>query len=149
MNDADELAHAVREQIPAVLRALAGSTVEELTMRRAGRRLTVRRAVPDATVSIPTEPSASLAELSKLAVPGRTEVRAQVVGVFHRSREADGPALAQAGDLVDGNRAIGVIETLGITSDVVAPLAGRLIELVAHDGQAVGYGTPIAVIAPE
>src|SRR5688500_2167350 len=88
-------------------------------------------------------------ELNKLAMPGRIEVRAQVVGVFHRAREADGPPLAQEGDYVDGNKPIGVIETLGIASDVLAPQAGRLIELVAQDGQAVAYGTLIAVIVAD
>jgi acetyl-CoA carboxylase biotin carboxyl carrier protein len=76
-------------------------------------------------------------------------VRAPVVGVFHRARELDGVSLAQDGDHVDGNKAIGVIETLGISSDVIAPAAGRLSEFVAQDGQAVEYGALIAVIVPE
>ena len=76
-------------------------------------------------------------------------MRALVVGVFHRARELDGPPLAREGDFVDGNKPIGVIETLGIASDVVAPQAGRLIELMAEDGQAVAYGALIAVIVAE
>ncbi|HET7769221.1 MAG TPA: biotin/lipoyl-containing protein, partial [Chloroflexota bacterium] len=72
-----------------------------------------------------------------------------VVGVFHRARELDGPPLAQEGDLIGGNKPIGVIETLGIASDVLAPQAGRLHEIVAEDGQAVQYGAVIAVIVAE
>ena len=151
MAESEELARALREQVPAVLRTLAGSSVEELTIRREGRSLSLRRAVPEASAPPVPAPdtAAPSAELSKLAMAGRVEVRAQVVGVFHRARELDGPPLAQEGDFVDGNKPIGVIETLGIASDVVAPQAGRLIELVAQDGQAVAYGALIAVIVAE
>jgi biotin carboxyl carrier protein len=149
--EAEELARALREQVPEVLRTLSGSSVEELTIRRDGHSLSIHRAVPEA-IPAPSEPheaAPSSAELSKLALVGTVEVRAQVVGVFHRAREIDGPALAQEGDYVDGNKPIGVIETLGISSDVAAPQAGRLIELIAQDGQAVAYGTLIAVIVAE
>ena len=154
MAEADDVARALREQVPEVLRVIAGSSVEELTLRRKGHSLTLRRAVaePGETGQVQAqlpEPLPASAELSKLALAGRVEVRAQVVGVFHRAREADGPPLAQEGDFVDGNKPIGVIETLGIASDVLAPQAGRLRELVAQDGQALAYGALIAVIIAE
>ena len=151
MGEAEELARALREHMPDVLRTLAGTGVEELAIRREGRSVLLRRSVAEVSGAPPpvaAEPSAG-AEMGRLALPGRVEVRAQVVGVFHRAREADGPPLAQEGDHVDGNRPIGVIETLGIASDVVAPQSGRLVELVAQDGQAVQYGALIAVIVAE
>ena len=151
MPESEDLARALREQVPEVLRTLAGSSVEELTIRRDGQSLAIRRAVPEAAPppGQAHEMAVPSSALSKLARAGRIEVRAQVVGVFHRAREIDGPPLAQAGDYVDGNKPIGVIETLGISSDVVAPQAGRVIELVALDGQAVAYGALIAVIVAE
>ena len=149
--DGDKLAKALREQVPAVLRALSGSGVEALALRRDGSSLALKRALPDpsAPAAVVNEPASASAELSKLALPGRIEVRAQVVGVFHRAREDGGAPLAEEGDQVDGNRPIGVIETLGIASDVVSPQAGRLHEIVAQDGQAVQYGAVIAVIVAE
>jgi oxaloacetate decarboxylase (Na+ extruding) subunit alpha len=149
--EAETLARTLREYVPEVLRTLAGTSVEELHLRREGRSVTLRRAVPDAGTAAAHEPEPvpATAELGKLALPGRVEVRAQVVGVFHRAREAEGAPLVQEGDVVDGNRPIGVIETLGIASDVVAAQAGRLHEIVAQDGQAVAYGALIAVIAAE
>ena len=145
------LERALREHVPAILRALAGTTVEELRLERGGTSVTVRRNVEEAPAPAHPETASEqpAAELSQLAVAGRVEVRAQVVGLFHRAREADGQPLAQEGERVDGGRPIGVIETLGIASDVVAPVAGRLAELVPRDGQAVEYGALVAVIVPE
>ena len=152
MSEADAVARALRERVPSLLRVLDGTTVEELQLDDAGASVTVRRQVVEAPHAVPVDaeaPAAPPVDLAKLAVPGRTEVRAPVVGVFHRSRDADAPPLAQEGDRVDGKKPIGVIETLGIASDVVAPVAGRLSELVAQDGQALEYGALIAVILPE
>ena len=150
MAEAEQLARALREQVPEVLKTLAGSGVEALSIRREGHSLALRRALPEpGAAPVHVAEAAPAADLGKLALPGRVEVRAQVVGVFHRARETDGPPLAQEGDVVDGNRPIGVIETLGIASDVLAPQAGRLHELVAQDGQAVAYGALIAVIVAE
>lgn len=150
-SEADAVARALRERVPTVLRVLDGTTVEELRLESGGVSVTVRRQVTEATseAAVAEPAAAPPAELAKLAVPGRTEVRAPVVGVFHRAREVDGAALAQEGDRVDGTKAIGVIETLGIVSDVVASVAGRVAEFVAEDGQAVEYGALIAVIVPK
>ena len=151
VDQAEALAKALREQVPTVLQTLSGTGVEALAIRRDGRSLALKRALPEPGVALPVaaEPLPGNAELGKLALAGRIEVRAQVVGVFHRGRESGGAPLAEAGDLVDGNKPIGVIETLGIASDVLAPQAGRLHEIVAEDGQAVQYGATIAVIVAD
>ena len=147
-----DLERALREQVPAILQALAGTSIEELRLERNGASVSVRRSAGELVAAAHVEPPAThpaAAELNKLATAGRVEVRAQVVGLFHRARETDGPALASEGERVDGGKVIGVIETLGIASDVAAPVAGRLAELIAHDGQAVEYGALLAVIVPE
>jgi acetyl-CoA carboxylase biotin carboxyl carrier protein len=149
-SEAEEVARALRERVPSLLDVLRSTTVEELRLDSGGASVTLRRQVSEAPLPLAAEqPTAPPADLAKLAVPGRTEVRAPVVGVFHRAREADGAPLAQEGDRVDGNKAIGVIETLGIASDVISPVAGRLAEFVAEDNHAVEYGALIAVILPE
>jgi acetyl-CoA carboxylase biotin carboxyl carrier protein len=147
----EALARALREDVPAVLRAIEGSSVEELRLERGGRAIFVRR---DWREAPPPEggaaPAAAVAPpLSRLPGPVRAEVHAQVVGVFHRSRTADGPALASVGDAVKSGTAIGVVETLGIANDVAAPIAGVLVELAVEDGQPVGYGQLLAVIEGE
>jgi biotin carboxyl carrier protein len=147
-NQNAELASALRQDVPALLRAIQGSGVEELKLERGGKRIVLRRSGETEAPSSPKEPALH-AELSRLAVPGRTEVRAQVVGIFHRARDVDAPALANEGDLVENGKVLGVIETLGIAGDVSAPIRGRLCEFAVQDGQPVEYGELIAVLAPE
>jgi biotin carboxyl carrier protein len=142
------LVRTLETDVYAVLRALRGSAVEELRLERGGVRIAVRRAwtapspaaLPAAEAAAPDRPAAA---------PTRSEVRAQLVGVFHRARDVDAPALAAKGDLVEAGQAIGVIETLGMANDVEAPVGGRLADLLVEDGQAVEYGEQLAVIVSE
>lgn len=146
--DGDALAQVLREDVRALLRTLQGSGVEEIRLERSGRRIVLRRSWETSTPTSAEETPAHT-DLSRLAIPGRTEVHAQVVGVFHRAREADSPPLANEGDHVEVGKVLGVVETLGLATDVTAPIRGRLSEFVAHDGQPVEYGQLIAVLVPE
>jgi acetyl-CoA carboxylase biotin carboxyl carrier protein len=72
-----------------------------------------------------------------------------MVGPFHRSREPDGPALVEEGDRVEAGAPLGVIETLGMATEVEAPAAGLLERFLVEDGQPVEFGQVVAVIEPE
>lgn len=62
-------------------------------------------------------------------------VTAQSVGVFV---PAD-PAFV-VGDVVDGTRSLGAIDTVGITNAIVSPVTGVIIAVHVESGQPVEYG---------
>jgi biotin carboxyl carrier protein len=146
--DAARLASFLESGLADVLRALRGSSVEELRIEHDGTSLALSRALPDAVEDGHPTFSATHAEAEDVAGPTVQDVRAQMVGVFHHARDPDGAPLALVDEHVAAGRAIGVIETLGVASDVEAPSDGRLIELLA-DGEPVEYGQTVAVIAPD
>lgn len=145
---APDLLAVVQHDVPALLRALRGTAVEEVRLERGQNRIVLRR-------SFDTSPLPAGAALSPggavgddpAIVPGHQEVKAHMVGVFHRAREQDGTVLATEGGQVRQGQPLGIIETLGIPSEVEAPAAGRLVSVIAEDGQPVEYAQVIAVIA--
>jgi biotin carboxyl carrier protein len=74
-----------------------------------------------------------------LAVPERMIV-APAVGVFRPLLEAAG------GDdgLVTEGQSIGVVEGPGTTTQVCSPFAGRIVGLLAHPGERLREGQPVA-----
>jgi biotin carboxyl carrier protein len=66
------------------------------------------------------------------------EVASQYVGYFRPGAEP-GATLAK-------DEAIGVVESLGLPNDVLAPAAGTLSTFLVGEGDAVEYGTVIARI---
>jgi biotin carboxyl carrier protein len=71
-----------------------------------------------------------------LAVPERMIV-APVVGIFRSNGVADGPEL-NAGD------EIGVVEGPGTSCPILSPFGGTLIGMLAHPGERLRSGQPIA-----
>jgi biotin carboxyl carrier protein len=74
-----------------------------------------------------------------LMVPERVIV-APSVGVF---RPVFGHEVA-CGQSVDAGQAIGVIEGPGVTTPVRSPFCGVLAGLLAHDGERLREGEPVA-----
>ncbi|MCC7495023.1 MAG: hypothetical protein IT204_21925 [Fimbriimonadaceae bacterium] len=156
--------------IESLAELLAASTASEVTVRRGGRAVTVRRhpggrvavvaalaeeasatpllaqpalARPDGE-ALPLVASAETA-LVPLAVAPEAEVhcelvRARRVGVFHRGLTEGGAPLVQVGDQVVPRQQVGCIESMTVYDEVDCPVAGRVVGIFVADGEAVEYG---------
>jgi biotin carboxyl carrier protein len=152
-SDEARLVAALETEVRAVLQAVRGSAVEEICLERAGRRISLRRAwtppvAAAGAAGLGHAPADEFAVQPEPDGPPGVEIRASMVGIFHHAREPEGAALAVEGEYVDMGQPVGVIETLGMASDVEAPAAGRLADLLP-DGQPVEYGQMIGRIAAE
>ncbi len=104
----------------------------ELEIIADGIHVRLRRsiAVVDGDVPAVTE-SGSLASDATTTLP----VTAQSVGVFVPAE----PAFV-VGDIVDGTRPLGAIDTVGITNAIVSPVTGVITAVHVEAGQPVEYG---------
>lgn len=147
--------HARRGVSVAELRQLIalmnGSDIEEITVEHpiGALRLTLRKPAParaplapavvaefDASdlVDAPTEP---------VADDRLVDVRSPLVGIFRATMKPGGKLLATADATVRQGQIVGAIEALNVLNEVEASVAGRVTELVVHDGQPVEYGQPL------
>lgn len=132
-----------RERVQQVIAMLKASRSAELAVRDGDLYIRVRRApkvsataskVPPAPASVPA------------AVPPPAEdaiVRARLVGRFYHGKGLGQPPLVRVGDRVEEGQVIATIEALGKITGVPAVAAGEVIEFLAEDGAAVGFGTPL------
>jgi biotin carboxyl carrier protein len=63
------------------------------------------------------------------------DVKSTLVGYY-----SSPPNLPRIGDAVEVGDRVAVITALGIPTDIEAPVAGHVFEIVVEDGQAVEYG---------
>lgn len=126
-----------------ILKMLAATDVEELEMERGGVSLTLRRtlAASEPAAQAPPlpleQPAAAPVEDSGLLITS------PVVGWFRRSAQPQGPPLVEAGQSIEPGQRLAVIEAVQIVHDVLADRAGVIINVLAADGQGVGYGDPL------
>ena len=75
-------------------------------------------------------------------------VRAPVVGVFHRAPAPGAAPFVTVGDLVLAGAQLGIVEAMKTMIPVEAPAAGRVLEVLAGEAEAVEYDQALVLLAP-
>ena len=89
-------------------------------------------------------------EISDNSAPELTGsmVTSPMVGTFYHSTSPSEPPLVQVGDRVEVGQVIGVIEAMKIMNEIASDRNGLVVEIVAPNGTAVEYGSPLIRVAP-
>ncbi|HEY6570423.1 MAG TPA: biotin/lipoyl-containing protein [Candidatus Limnocylindrales bacterium] len=159
--DHASLAQLSESLVPALVQKLSSSGLGELEVREGDWRIRLRRSNP-AAASAPrradrprlgshadregrgreTTPTASGASQAQAgaapAVPRRTMVTSPAVGVFR-------PDVKPGARVRSGDR-IASVDLLGIGQDVISPIDGTLVEVLAGAGDVVEYGEEVAAV---
>ena len=140
------------EELYGLMERFASSGLTELDWRREDERVTLRRApaqviqaaAPAAPVvpAAPAAPAAAAAPAAPEAEEGDL-VRAPLVGTFYVAPAPGEPPFAAPGTQVKKGETLCLIEAMKMMSQVPAPADCAVEEVLAADGEAVGYGAPL------
>jgi acetyl-CoA carboxylase biotin carboxyl carrier protein len=102
--------------------------------------LVAPRPATDAAPAAPLRPAAP--------EPARNAVRAPIVGTFYRAPEPGAAPFVAVGDLVRAGQVVGIVEAMKLMNEVCAERAGRVVAVLAEDGQPVEYDQPLIELGP-
>jgi len=106
------------------------------------------RAVPVATASSAAPVSA--APSSAPAAPeGSVLVTAPYLGTFYRAPKPGAPAYVEIGGSVSTESEVCLVEVMKLFTAVRAGVAGKVVQVLASDGDLVSAGQPLFAIQPE
>ncbi|MFY1615252.1 acetyl-CoA carboxylase biotin carboxyl carrier protein [Micromonospora sp. WMMD736] len=160
--DGEEVLAGLRRQARHLLAELAGP-VRRIRLRSGATVLEVEwhpdevtggAAVPPdppSVVPTPTPTAAASgppAALIRPPVPGRTAVRAPIVGTFYRASEPGARPFVAVGDLVRPGQPVAIVEAMKLMNEVSADRAGRVVAILVEDGQPVEYDQPLVELDP-
>ena len=135
------------EDLKALVRALDGTAVTELEVRQGAARVLIRRLGSAAPLG--PRPAATAAVAS--APPAATDtsiLRTPLAGIFYTAPSPDDPVYVDVGDLVEAGQIVGLIEAMKVFNEIHAEQPGRLVRLLATNGQSVAAGDPLLEFAP-
>jgi len=144
-----------------LIRELAALLTEtgltEIEVEQEDLRVRVSRAAPAAQVSVAERaapaaaaaaPAAEKEAAPSLADPGRHPgcVPSPMVGTAYRAPGPEAKPFVEVGDTVRTGQTILIVEAMKHMNEVAAPHAGRVVEILVEDGQAVEFGEPLMII---
>lgn len=143
------------EQLRRLVRMLDESDVSEISVERAdeGMHLVMRKAqaqdggIQGAAAYQWAEGSEEELSSSEIeAGETRHTITASLVGIFHSWAKPKGKSLVAVGDLVKIGQRVGTLQSLNVMNEIETTIAGRIVEILVEEGQAVEYGQQLMVI---
>lgn len=144
-------AKAARAELVRELSALLEETgLSEIEVEQNGMRIRVARGGPAVYPPDPGEPVKMLLNTPGVpavpAAPHPGTVVSPMVGTVYLSPQPSAPLFVKAGDEVKEGQTIFIIEAMKTMNPIVAPRAGKVIEIFVRDAQPVEFGEPLLVI---
>ncbi len=160
------------KEIETLIELFARSSLTELTFERGDARLTLKRdrAGEPVTMALPAQPtptrksSASEAPVnsappaapsgreSVVAVPTTPTVangypiKSPIVGTFYRRPSPEAKPYVELGSQVALGDTLCVVEAMKVMNEIKADRAGRVVQIVAAEGQHVEYGQTLIIL---
>lgn len=137
-----ELRDNVRPAVEQLIGLLNERGLSMVEVRQDGMDIRIeRRGAPIVVAEPPSAPVPALDEHHHM-VP----VLSTLVGVFRTRPAAEKPQATAVGTTVTVGRVLGYVESMGLTYEVHAPVAGRLAEILVEEGHPVEFGQPLVVL---
>ena len=134
----------------------------EIDLRQGDQRIRLRRG-PE-TVTVSTAPTASFASpptasVSHGAPPeakpsgtapddGTLSIRSPMVGTFYSAASPDTPPFVKVGDQVGPETTVCIVEAMKVFNEIPAECSGRIVGILAQNGDAVEFGQPLFRVEP-
>ena len=131
------------QELYGLMERFTGSGLTRLSWRRGEEAVTLERqtAVPaPALAAVPAPPPAG----EETALPeGEELVKAPLVGTFYAAPAPGEAPFAPPGKRVRKGETLCALEAMKMMSELGAPADCEVLEVLAKDGEAVGYGAPL------
>ncbi|GAC1541838.1 MAG: acetyl-CoA carboxylase biotin carboxyl carrier protein [Vulcanimicrobiaceae bacterium] len=107
----------------------------------------------DAVARQPREPVAvpATSPVAAIGVPPATNsfsVTAPMLGTFYRAPAPNAPPFVDIGSVVNVGDTLCIIEVMKLMNTIVAPRAGRVVDIPAANAAIVEYGQAVIVLEP-
>ena len=130
------------EELYALMERFARSGLTDLEWEREGEKIALRRSAAPAVQAAPAQAEAAAPVPAAGQDQGET-VNAPLVGTFYAAPAPGEEAFAAPGKQVKKGETLCLIEAMKMMSEIPAPADCVVEEVLARDGEAVGFGEPL------
>ena len=148
------------DDIRELLRLLAQSDIQEISIKRGGARLHIKRGgvvaqvvtqpavLPPVVLQAAPAPSPVAAPAGGVEMPAGYTITSPMVGTFYNAPSPKDPPFVQEGAEVHVGDVVGIVEAMKMMNEIDSEVAGRVARILVKNGQPVEYGQPLMVVEP-
>jgi len=130
------------------------SNISELEITEAEGKVRIVKAAPApaaapaaaAPVVAVAPPSAAMAAATPAPAPAGKLIKSPMVGTFYRAASPGAKPFIELGSEVKEGDPVCIVEAMKIMNEIEADCAGRVVEILCENGQAVEFGQPLFVL---
>ncbi|MGE3174159.1 MAG: acetyl-CoA carboxylase biotin carboxyl carrier protein [Planctomycetota bacterium] len=149
------------DELQRLIQVMVDQDVVEVEMEDAGTRLRVRRKDPQSvafaaqpTLAMPaahTAPASgggpvAAAAASAPAEPEGEVFKSPMLGTFYRAPSPDAEPFAKAGDKVNADTTLCIIEAMKVMNEIKAEREFEILDVLVKNGDPVEFGQPLFLI---
>lgn len=142
----EQLVESLCRQARALATALPG-TLSRVTLTAGDHHVQVEWHARAAAPHAPSPAAEAEVEVEVAPLNGHAVV-APLVGTFYRSAEPGAAPFVNENDIVEAGQELAIVEAMKIMNKVEADRAGRIVKIVANDGEMVEFGQELMFIEP-
>lgn len=135
----------------------------EIDLRQGEQRIRLRRGPDAVTVAAMPTMSAPVASTPSLPAAGggaaksveaaadsnAAVIRSPMVGTFYSAANPDSPAFVKVGDHVGAETTVCIIEAMKVFNEIPAECSGKIVAVLAQNGDAVEFNQPLFRVEPD
>ena len=131
----------------------------EIEIEREGLRVRLRKSGPGTTetmverIAHAPAPAGSAAPQTSAAPappppPTGIQITSPMVGTFYRAPSPESPPFIELGQAIEPGQVICILEAMKLMNELKAEVRGRIIQVLAENGQPVEFGQPLFLVEP-
>lgn len=143
------------ERVEQIIQVLEGSTIAELELSEDGTDITIRREPGMVLVSSLVQPVPVPVQASKPGAAAKAPrpdqgvaIIAPLTGVYYSAASPASPPFASPGDVVQVGQVVALIEAMKVFNEIQAEISGRVLSVIATNGNVVRKGDVLLRIEP-
>ena len=147
------------QELKDVIKALDQSNIDELKFEQEGTKLVLKKQAIKKGVEVPKEVVPVTETVVQTAATSSTNTAQQpmtnvnvhtitspMVGTFYSAPTPDADSYVKQGTQVTEESVVCIVEAMKLMNEIEAEVKGKIIEILAENGELVEYGQPLFVI---
>jgi len=151
--------------IRKLIRLVEESDIEQLEVTSWGRKIRITKRMAEGNghsdqpavmqnIAVPPKPPIEdnpvlPSSTSPVAVDSKyVEIKAPMVGTFYSAPAPDSPPYVKPDQKIEAGQVVCIVEAMKLMNEIEAETSGRLVKVVAKNGQPVEFGQVLFLIDP-